>query len=143
PGARLVRSAVEAGYEVVPIPGASALLAALVASALPADRFTFYGFLPRKGGDRALLLRQIADSPYTSVVYESPQRIGALLEDLRGAAGGARRVAVARELTKLHEECYRATLEEAVERFRERAVRGELVVVVEGNPAPGGDEEAA
>lgn len=143
PGARLVRSALDAGFEVIPIPGASALLAALVASGLSADRFTFYGFLPRKGGDRTVLLRQIADSPFTAVVYESPQRVGALLEDLREVAGDERRVAVARELTKLHEECYRAPLSEAVERFREREVKGEIVVVVEGNPAPGGTEEEA
>ena len=143
PGARLVRSAIEAGFDVVPVPGPSALLAALVASGLSAERFTFYGFLPRKGGDRTRLLREVADSPHTGVVYESPQRIGALLEDLLPLAGAERRVAVARELTKLHEECYRAPLGEAVERFRERAVKGEVVLVVEGNPAPGGTEEEA
>ncbi len=141
PGARLVRSALDAGFGVVPVPGASALLSALVASGLSADRFTFYGFLPRKGGDRAQLLREIAGSPYTAVVHESPQRVGALLEDLLPLAGASRRVAVARELTKLHEECYRAPLGEAVERFRERAVKGEIVVVVEGSPAPGGAEK--
>ncbi|HET8654342.1 MAG TPA: 16S rRNA (cytidine(1402)-2'-O)-methyltransferase [Longimicrobiaceae bacterium] len=136
PGARLVSAAVEAGYPVVPVPGPSALLAALVASGLSADRFTFYGFIPRKGGDRATLLAEIAASPYTSVLYESPQRTAELLADLRGAAGADRRVVIARELTKLHEEFYRAPLGEAVEHFAERQPRGEIVLVVEGNPAP-------
>src|SRR5687768_2230515 len=75
PGARVVRAALEAGFDVIPIPGPSALLAALVASGLPADRFTFYGFLPRKGGARDDLLREIAESSYTAVVYEAPQRL--------------------------------------------------------------------
>jgi 16S rRNA (cytidine1402-2'-O)-methyltransferase len=136
PGARLVRSAVDAGFDVVPVPGASALLAALVGSGLSADRFTFYGFLPRKGGDRARLLAEIAASPYTSVVYESPNRVHALVEDLLEAAGAARRVVVARELTKLHEEFYRATLAEAVPFFAERELRGEVVVLLEANEAP-------
>ena len=141
PGSRLVAAALEGGHVVVPIPGASALLAALVGSGLSADRFTFYGFLPRKGGDRTKLLGEIAASPYTAVVYESPQRTLALLEDLRDAAGGGRRVVVARELTKLHEEFYRAPLDEAVEHLRERGVRGEVVVVVEGNPEPESPDE--
>jgi 16S rRNA (cytidine1402-2'-O)-methyltransferase len=141
PGARLVRAAVEAGFPVVPVPGASALLAALVASGLGADRFTFYGFLPRKGGDRERLLAEIVRSPYTSVAYEAPNRVEALLRDLAGAAGPGRRVAVARELTKLHEEVYRAPLGEAVAHFEGRSVRGEIVVVVEGNPAPGAEDD--
>jgi 16S rRNA (cytidine1402-2'-O)-methyltransferase len=141
PGARLVASAVAAGFEVVPIPGASALLAALVASALPADRFTFYGFLPRKGGDRATLLREIARSPYTVVIYESPNRVETLVGDLLEVAGPTRRIAVAREITKLHEEVYRATLGEAASHFAGREVRGEVVVVVEGNR--GEDEDPA
>src|SRR5690606_8150557 len=98
PGARVVRSALEHGYDVIPVPGPSALLAALVASGLPADRFTFYGFLPRKGGGREELLTEIARSPHTAVIYESPQRLEALLVDLEQAAGGDRRVAIAREL---------------------------------------------
>jgi 16S rRNA (cytidine1402-2'-O)-methyltransferase len=136
PGARLVRSAVEAGFDVIPIPGASALLAALVASGLSADRFTFYGFLPRKGGDRTRLLAEIAASVYTSVVYESPNRVHALMEDLLEVAGAERRVVVARELTKLHEEFYRATLGEAVPHFRERELRGEVVVMLDANEEP-------
>jgi len=146
PGSRLVRSALDAGYPVVPIPGASALLAALVASGLAADRFTFYGFIPRKGGDRSALLREMTRSPFTSVLYESPHRIQALLDDLLQEAGPARRVVLARELTKMHEEIYRAELGEAVTRFAERAPRGEFVVLLEGaEPVsdPEGDAAAA
>jgi 16S rRNA (cytidine1402-2'-O)-methyltransferase len=144
PGARLVRAALDAGYEVVPIPGASALLAALIASGLSADRFTFYGFIPRKGGDRTALLREISASPYTSVMYEAPQRVAALVRDLIEVAGPERRVAVARELTKLHEEILRGTLQEALHRLEERDPRGEFVVVVEGSPVrPDEAEETA
>lgn len=145
PGARLVDSAIDAGFPVVPIPGASALLAALVASGISADRFTFYGFIPRKGGDRAALLKEIALSPHTSVLYESPHRTLDLVDDLLEIAGPDRRVAVARELTKLHEEIYRAPLGEAARHLRDREVRGEVVVVVAGNSAPArsAEEEAA
>jgi 16S rRNA (cytidine1402-2'-O)-methyltransferase len=144
PGSRLVRAAVDGGFPVVAIPGASALLAALVASGLSADRFTFYGFIPRKGGDRAALLREMAESRYTSVLYESPHRVQALLDDLLEAAGAERQVVVARELTKLHEEIYRAPLGEAVTRFAERAPKGEFVVLIEGNTAePDAEAEEA
>ena len=142
PGARLVRSAVQAGYEVIPIPGASALLAALVASGLPADRFTFYGFLPRKGGAREALLGEIAASPYTSIMYEAPQRVARLVEDLRAAVGGERQVVLARELTKRHEEIYRASLEEAMHRMKEREPRGEFVVLLEPRAGEEPDRDA-
>lgn len=134
PGARIVRAVVEAGWEVVPIPGASALLAVLVASGIPAERFTFYAFLPRKGGGRAALLAEIAALPHAAVLYESPNRTGQLLRDLLDAAGPERRVALGRELTKLHEELFRGTLAEAVARFDGVEVRGEIAVVVEGAP---------
>jgi 16S rRNA (cytidine1402-2'-O)-methyltransferase len=147
PGARVVRSALEAGYEVIPIPGPSALLAALVASGLPADRFTFYGFLPRKGGDRRDLLTEIAESRHTTVIYESPQRLDSLLADLVEAAGPERRVSIARELTKMHEQIVRMTLGEAAEAYAGQEVRGEIVVVVEGAPtappAPASGDPAA
>jgi 16S rRNA (cytidine1402-2'-O)-methyltransferase len=136
PGSRLVKSTIEAGFPVVPIPGASALLAALVASGLSADRFTFYGFIPRKGGERSALLREMTDSPHTSILYESPHRVQALLTDLLDVAGPERQIVLARELTKLHEEIYRAPLGEAISHFRERAPRGEFVVLLEGNTAP-------
>lgn len=147
PGARLVRSAIDGGFEVVPIPGASALLSALVASGLSADRFTFYGFLPRKGGARESLLREIALSRYTSVVYEAPQRVAKLLEDLIDHAGPERGVVLARELTKLHEEFLRVPLQEALERVRQVEPRGEYVVLLGGTPedaaaASAGVEEA-
>lgn len=132
PGARVVRGALQAGFEVVPVPGPSALLAAVVASGIAADRFTFYGFLPRKGGSRQSLLEEIAGSQHTAVIYESPQRLEGLLEDLAGVAEGTRRVAIARELTKMHEEIVRLPLSEAIEAYRDRHVRGEIVVVVEG-----------
>ena len=134
PGARIVASALDHGFDVVPVPGPSALLAALVASGLPADRFTFYGFLPRKGGARKSLIDEIATSRHTSIIYESPQRLQSLLIDLRNAGGGERRVAVARELTKMYEEIVRLPIAEAVERYSDRVVRGEIVVVLEGAP---------
>lgn len=132
PGARIVREVVAAGYDVVPIPGASALLAALVASGIDAGTFTFLGFPPRKGGSRTEMMEEIASSPRAVVLYESPNRVGKLLADLAEAAGGERRVCVARELTKLHEEFWRGTLAEGAERYADAEVLGEVVVVVEG-----------
>lgn len=134
PGARIVREVVDAGYDVVPVPGASALLAALVASGIDAGTFSFLGFPPRKGGARAEMMEEIAASPRAVVLYESPNRVGKLLRDLAEAAGGERRVCVARELTKLHEELWRGTLAEGVERSEDAEVLGEVVVVVEGRP---------
>ncbi|CAN5850895.1 hypothetical protein BH23GEM3_BH23GEM3_12090 [soil metagenome] len=134
PGARIVRGVIEAGFEVIPVPGASALLSALVASGIPAERFAFYGFIPRKGGRRAELLEEIAALPHASVIYESPNRVADLVRDLAAAAGSERRVAVAREITKLHEEFFRGTAAEALRRFEAVDVRGEIVVVVEGRP---------
>lgn len=132
PGARVVGSTLEAGFDVVPVPGPSALLAALVASGIAADRFTFYGFVPRKGGARDRVLAEISNSPHTAVIYESPQRLSGLLDDLVAIADPRRRVAVARELTKMYEEVVRLPLGEAAEAYREKEVRGELVVVLEG-----------
>lgn len=132
PGARIVREVVAAGFDVVPIPGASALLAAVVASGIEAGTFTFLGFPPRKGGSRTEMMEEIAASPRAVVLYESPNRVGRLLRDLAEAAGGARRVCVARELTKLHEEIWRGTLEEGAALYEDAEVLGEVVVVVEG-----------
>lgn len=134
PGARIVREVIEAGFEVIPVPGASALLSALVPSGIPAERFAFYGFVPRKGGRRTELLEEIAALPHAVVIYESPNRVADLLRDLTEVAGSERRVAVARELTKLHEEFFRGTAAEALKRFETVEVRGEIVVVVEGRP---------
>ncbi|MBW3654662.1 MAG: rRNA small subunit methyltransferase 1, partial [Gemmatimonadetes bacterium] len=132
PGARIVREVVDAGFEVVPIPGASALLSALVASGIEAESFTFHGFPPRKGPERAELLEEIAASPRASVLYESPNRVGRLLAELAEAAGGERRVCVARELTKMHEQFVRGTLADVAPRYADAEVLGEIVVVVAG-----------
>jgi 16S rRNA (cytidine1402-2'-O)-methyltransferase len=142
PGARIVREVVDAGFPVVPVPGASALLSALVASGIAADRFTFFGFPPRKGAERTELLESIAALPHASVLYESPHRVERLLRDLAEACGDARRVAVGRELTKLHEEFVRGTLVEAADHFAGREVLGEIVVVVEGRVVDEAAEEA-
>lgn len=140
PGARIVAEVAAAGFAVVPIPGASALLAALVASGLPSERFTFYGFPPRKGPERTALLEEVAALTHAAVLYESPNRVGRLLTDLADTAGAERRVAVARELTKLHEEVFRGTLAGAAAHFS-REVLGEIVVVVEGRPVDAATEE--
>lgn len=141
PGARIVAEAAAAGFPVVPVPGASALLSALVASGIAAERFTFYGFPPRKGPERAALLEEVAALPHAAVLYESPNRVGRLLADLAEAAGAVRRVAVARELTKLHEEVFRGTLADAAGHFSGE-VLGEIAVVVEGRPVNEAVEEA-
>ena len=133
PGARLVAAAVDAGHTVTVVPGPSAGLAALAVSALPAARFCFEGFLPRKGTARAERLRQIAAEPRTTVLYESPHRLRACLADLAGACGPQRRAAVARELTKLHEQVQRGTLEELCE-WAQQTPKGEVVIVLEGQP---------
>ena len=133
PGAVVVAAVVEAGFEVVPIPGASAALAALVASGLPTDRFVVEGFLPRKGGDRRRRLESIAADRRTTVVYESPRRVAATLADLADACGPDRAATVSRELTKLHEETVRGTLADLAEHFDD-ATKGEIVVVI--GPAP-------
>jgi 16S rRNA (cytidine1402-2'-O)-methyltransferase len=143
PGARLVRAAIDAGHAVVPVPGPSALLAALVAAGLPAEPFTFYGFAPRSGGARRELLERLATLTHTAVLYESPARLRALLEDLVTACGADRPVAVARELTKLHESVVRGTLADVLRYYEEGAVRGEVVVVLGGAPAPAASEAEA
>lgn len=142
PGARLVSVALDAGLRVIPIPGASALLSAIVASGVSAERFTFLGFLPRKGGERESMLRFIARSPYTVVVYESPQRISATLENLVGAGCGDRRAALARELTKRFEEVRRGTIASLHGATADR-VRGEVVLVIAGAVESAPSEVAA
>jgi 16S rRNA (cytidine1402-2'-O)-methyltransferase len=134
PGARLVSAAAAAGIVVTPIPGASALLAALVASALPADAFTFIGFLPRPAAERSAAVERLLASPYTVVVYESPQRLVDLLEAIAAAGGAERRAVVARELTKLHEEFRRGTVAELATYYSATPPRGEVVVLVDGAP---------
>jgi len=137
PGERLVRAAVDAGYDVGLVPGPSAAIAALVVSGLPAGRWAFEGFLPRKGADRAERLAVVAAEPRTVVLFEAPHRLAATLDDLRRACGPDRRVVLVRELTKLHEEVWRGSLAEAgaMVGAREGGPRGEFAVVLEGAPA--------
>ena len=143
PGERLVAAAIAAGHPVEVVPGPSALLAALVVSGLPAGRFVFEGFLPRKGSGRTERLAAVAAEPRTTVLYEAPHRLARTLADLAGSCGGGRRVAVAREITKLHEQVWRGTLDEAVDWVTEREPPGEIVVVLEGAPeAPPADDDA-
>jgi len=138
PGERIVRRVLDAGHSVVPIPGASALLSALVGAGLPAVPFTFYGFVPRAGGERAVLLDDLAALPHTAVMYESPARLLRLLRDLASRCGEERAVVVARELTKLHETFVRGTLADAVAYYEEAGEpRGEVVVVLGGAPRTG------
>ena len=134
PGERLVRAATQAGFEVRVVPGPSAAISGLVASGLPTGRFVFEGFLPRKGSGRAERLAALAGEQRTLVLYEAPHRLARTVADLAAALGGSRRVAIARELTKLHEEVWRGTLDEAVARAELVEPRGEHVLVVDGAP---------
>jgi 16S rRNA (cytidine1402-2'-O)-methyltransferase len=131
PGHRLVRACVDERIEVRVVPGPSAVTAALAVSGLPSDRFVFEGFLPRKAGDRRERLRSLADEQRTIVVFESPLRLETLLRDLLEEVGD-RPVAVARELTKLHEEVVRGRASEVLARIAGAEPKGEVVVVVEG-----------
>jgi len=142
PGARLVQAAIAAGVPVVPVPGASALLAALVTAGLPAEPFTFFGFLPRGGAERAQRLVAVAQSPFTTVLYEAPGRVVDTLSAVAERAGADRPAAVARELTKLYEDVRRGTLAELVAYYAETPPKGEVVIVIAGAPAPVLDESA-
>jgi 16S rRNA (cytidine1402-2'-O)-methyltransferase len=132
PGLRLVSAAIDNGFTVSAIPGPAALIMALVISGLPAQRFVFEGFLDRRGKERSSHLAFIASHPYTVVLYEAPHRLLRTLEDLAAVCGRNRRVAVCRELTKLHEEVWRGALSDAVERFTSIEPKGEFVIVVAG-----------
>jgi len=131
PGYELVRAALQAGHSVCPIPGPSAPLAALAASGLPTDAFLYLGYLPRKSSDRLALAEQITNLPYTLIFLESPHRILPALADLESGLGN-RQVAVARELTKLHEQIWRGSLSAAQAYFTENEPRGEFTLVVAG-----------
>jgi len=133
PGERLVRAALAAGHAVCAVPGPSAVLAALIASGLASGGFSFVGFPPRKAGERKALFASLRDRAETLVFFESPRRLGTTLRELSDALG-ARRACVARELTKLHEELARGTLDALAARFAAGA-RGEVTLVVEGAPA--------
>jgi 16S rRNA (cytidine1402-2'-O)-methyltransferase len=142
PGFPLVRACAEEGIDVRVVPGPSAVTAALVVSGLPVERFTFEGFLPRKAGERRERLRSLADDPRTLVLFESPRRLRTLLREVVAELGD-RRIAVARELTKLHEEVLRGRASEISDRLGDADPKGEIVLVVEGRPdeePPGVDE---
>jgi len=132
PGARLVRAAADAGVRVSPIPGASALLAALVASGLDVDRFTFIGFLARKGADRRAAVDEIVASTHVVVLYEAPNRVADTLAELAEAGAGERATVVARELTKQYEELRRGTLAELAAYYGNTPPRGEVVILIAG-----------
>ena len=142
PGSRLVRAAIDAGVAVSPVPGASALLAALVGSGLDAERFTFFGFLARKGRERTETVAVIGALSHTAVLYEAPSRVGETLADLVTAGAGDREAVVARELTKQFEEFRRGTVRALAESYREEAPRGEVVLVIAGAEPAVLDEDA-
>ncbi len=143
PGFLLVKAAVEEGIPVVPVPGASALLAAVVASGLPADRFVFEGFLPRTNKERRARLAALRDEERTIILYASPHRLLADLRDLQEYLGEERGIVIARELTKVYEEFWRGSIGQALRDWEDREIRGEFTLVVAGAPpAPSGDPAA-
>ena len=132
PGAELVAAAAAAGIDTVVVPGPTAATAAVALSGLPSGRWVFEGFLPRKGSGRAERLAELAAETRTAVLYEAPHRVARTVADLLGACGSDRRVVLARELTKLHEEVFRGTLAEAAARLDAHEPRGEFVIVLAG-----------
>jgi 16S rRNA (cytidine1402-2'-O)-methyltransferase len=131
PGFRLVSLVIERGLPVIPIPGATAFVAALVASGLPSDAFSFRGFLPPKNAARRRQLEQARDSRETQVFYEAPHRILAALEDVAAVLGPGRRIVVARELTKIHEEFLRGTATQVLDTLKIRGeMKGEMVLII-------------
>jgi 16S rRNA (cytidine1402-2'-O)-methyltransferase len=141
PGARLVAAAVAAGVRISPIPGASALLAALVASGLDLDRFTFFGFLARKGAERRSAVAEVVALRHAAVVYEAPGRVAETLAELAHAGAGERATVVARELTKQFEEVRRGTVAALAAYYDDAPPRGEVVIVIAGAAAPVGATE--
>jgi 16S rRNA (cytidine1402-2'-O)-methyltransferase len=132
----LVRAATAQGFDVEVVPGPSAAIAALIGSGLPTGRFVFEGFLPRKASSRAERLRALGDDTRTIVLYEAPHRLVRTLTDLLDAIGPDRRIVLAREMTKLHEEFIRGSLRDVLATVSETEPRGEYVVVVDGAPEP-------
>ncbi len=130
PGYRVIKLAIERGISVVPVPGPSALIAALAASGLPTDSFEFHGFLPAKSGQRRSLLESLADSQNTVVVYEAPHRIVETMQDIVELLGAERPVVLARELTKMHEEFVRGTATEVLARVQAHEPKGEITLLI-------------
>lgn len=131
PAYRVVRAAIDAGVEVVALPGATSVIPALTASGLPTDRFFFEGFLPHKSGARRTRLGQLAELEHTLLFFESPFRVEKTLSDMRDTLGD-RQACVAREISKLHEEYLRGSLSEIISRISGKNVKGEIVIVVGG-----------
>ena len=141
PGERLVRAVLDAGHTVVPVPGPSAILSALMGAGFSTVPFNFHGFVPRKNKLRQAMLEQVAAALETSVIFESPERVAALLQDLVGFVADDRQVVVAREMTKIHEEFFRGTMAEAARYYAENKARGEVTLVVSPRP-PAEDRES-
>ena len=130
PGYRVIKLAIERGVPVVPIPGASAVVAALAASGLPTDSFQFRGFLPARSGERRTLLESVRDAQETTVVYEAPHRIAETMKDIVELLGAERPVVLARELTKMHEEFIRGTAGGVLRRIQEHELKGEMTLLI-------------
>jgi 16S rRNA (cytidine1402-2'-O)-methyltransferase len=143
PGYELVRAALESGHPITSIPGPSAPIAALVASGLPTDAFVFLGYLPRRQSDRRKLLESLADAQRTLLFFEVPHRVKGTLEDLEDVFGGERKVAICRELTKVHEEVLRGTFCQMRLHFEAVEPRGEFTLVVAGKAGTGRWQEGA
>lgn len=135
PGYRLTHLAIENHIDVIPIPGATALIAAVSVSGLPTDRFIFEGFIPRKSGKRRSFFSSLIDQPKTLIFYESPRRLLSSLTDLREVMGD-RHIVVARELTKMYEEIIRGKVSEVTAGLKEKSIRGEITLLVSGTPPP-------
>ncbi len=143
PGYRLISLAIRHHIRVVPVPGASAFVAALVASGLPTDSFRFGGFLPHKKGSRRDELEKIRNSPRTQIFYEAPHRILDALEDIVEVLGGSRHVVIAREVTKIHEEFLRGRADDVLDTLRSRGeVKGEITLLIDRAPEVLGEEPA-
>lgn len=136
PGQHLVAEVIAAGYDVAVIPGPSAGVTALVGSGLPSARWVFEGFLPRKGAERSRRVAEVAAERRTVVLYEAPHRVRRTVDELAAACGPSRRVVLARELTKIHEEMWRGALADAVTHLAATEPRGEFTLVLEGAPEP-------
>ncbi len=136
PGYELVGAVLRAGHRTSPVPGPSAPIAALVASGMPTDAFTFIGYLPRRAQDRRRAIAGFADRRETIIAFEAPHRLGATLGDLADILGDDRRIAVCRELTKLHEQILRTTLKDALRQFEGSPAKGEITLIIAGAPDP-------
>jgi 16S rRNA (cytidine1402-2'-O)-methyltransferase len=141
PGYRVIKSAIEQGIAVVPVPGPSALIAALAASGLPTDAFEFRGFLPAKSGQRRTELESIRPREHTMIFYEAPHRIHESIDDIVAVLGPERPIVIARELTKVHEEFLRGTVREVAENIRDRELKGEITILI-GKAVPSERSEA-